>query len=425
MLRTFLLLFIATAVYGQQTVDFSSFEKADNVDFNSLYPALILKHDIGRFYKLPKNPVLSPTRNSWDADDTADPFVYVTADSIYLFYDGSSDVKYSIGYAVRRDDGWGWQKRKQILVPDFENWRSFHLIAPLILPNSNHLLYNGNSSDSELGYQTGIALKRDKNWRFLATDPHIKRNDKQWDFAGNAYQDVVYLPAQKKYAMFYSGFSGPLASIGLAESIDGIIWTKKAEPVFKSAPGVISPAVIYNGKQFVMYYVQLDISNGYRTYINSAESGDGVIWQKRENILKPENRWEGSRLMRPNISYFENQYHLYYCAQYGSHWQIGEAIADAVFSESGEWLSQQFTSHPSEIVLTFEQPALTSIRLQLLNETNMVLKEVNPSDQKKMIRNGVFLSVINTADISFSKIRIKFNSKSTTKSPLIYSISLK
>lgn len=425
MLKTILLICFAAASYGQQTIDFSSFEKAENIDFNSLYPALILKHNIGRFYKLPKNPVLSPTRNSWDADDTADPFVYVTADSIYLFYDGSRDVKYSIGYAVRTNDGWGWQKRKQILVPDFENWRSFHLIAPLIVPNTNLLIYNGNSSDSELGYQTGIAGKSNNIWHFLSGAPHLKRNNQQWDFAGNAYQDVVYLPSKKKYLMFYSGFTGPLSSIGLAESSDGINWLQKEEPVLKSPPGVIAPTVIFNGEKFLMYYVQLDINKGYRTFINSAVSSDGLSWQKRENILKPDNRWEGTRLMRPNLSYFENQYHLFYCAQYGSHWQIGEAIADASFSEKGDWLSKRIAYQPSEIIIRFEQPASCALILELLDENLQVLKEIKPLDDKEIIRNGVYRSTIKTSGINFSRIRIKFNSNNRARSPLIYSISLK
>ena len=157
----YLIFFFSSFLYPQTKIDFSENLKTESIDYNSFYPALLLKHSIGTFYKLPKNPVLSPARSGWDNQDTADPFVLVTADSIFLFYDGSSNGRYSLGYAVRDEDGWGWVGRKQILQAYNQGLRSFHLIAPTIVPGKEKILiYNGNESDSELGYKTGFAQKK-------------------------------------------------------------------------------------------------------------------------------------------------------------------------------------------------------------------------------------------------------------------------
>lgn len=422
--------FLLAFLYGspllsaQYTIDFSSCEKSDKMDFFSLYPFLILKHEIGQFYKLPKNPVLSPSKAAWDSEDVADPFVWVTTDSIYLFYDGSNDVKYSIGYAVRDKDGWGWIKRGQILKPDNVPWRLFHIIAPTLIPGTDILIYSGNSRDSELGYRIGTAQKKSDLWQFTGVEPVFSDNPKAWDFAGNAYQDVIYLPDEKKYKMWYSGFTGPLVSIGMAESADGINWHKTAtDPVFKSIPGAIAPEVIFNGKEYTMFYTQLDLQNGRKTLINSARSADGMSWHSVKNILKPEGGWEGRSLMRPDISYFENQYHLYYCAQRGSNWQIGEATADAVFKASGEWISKPLTINPSKITVDYEMPARTNLLITLLDASDRPLQEIDLSSGKQKIRNGVFRSVFSDMPV-FRKIRIKMTTGDPSKSPLIYNFVL-
>jgi len=107
-LLTVFLVFVTT-LSAQQRIDFSAKETATNTDYTSFYPALMLKHEIGRFYKIPKNPTFSKSSSGWDDTDVADPFVEVKAESITLFYDGSSSVHYSLGYALRDASGWGWK----------------------------------------------------------------------------------------------------------------------------------------------------------------------------------------------------------------------------------------------------------------------------------------------------------------------------
>ena len=114
---------------------------------------------MGEFFKLPKNPVFSGG-SGWDRQDVADPFIRVTADSVIMWYDGSRGGSYSIGRALLDESGWNWQRLDRPLSPG-KGWYTYHVIAPVLLPgNPQVMIFCGNRSDSELGYQTGLKYKR-------------------------------------------------------------------------------------------------------------------------------------------------------------------------------------------------------------------------------------------------------------------------
>lgn len=384
---------------------------------------MLLKYKINSFQKLPKNPVFTVSRSGWDSEDVADPFVYVTADSVYLYYDGSINGHYSIGYAVRDKEGWFWEKRKQILKPDNINWRSYHLIAPAIIPVKQLLLYSGNENDTELGYKIGLAAKSPQ-WTFYSSKPIAELNSDSWDFSGNVYQDVIFLPDKKIYKMWYSGFTGPFAQIGVMESRDGINWEKRKEKsVFQSVPGVTSPEVIYNGEIFTLYFTQLDLNHGFGTKIESVESDDGLSWRNRTIILTAQDYWEGQRLMRPNLSFFEGQIHLYYCAQHNSEWNIGEAIAKVVYKNKGDWLSNTINKKITRIVIKYELPRQTNISMYLIRNQQKPV-QFNLMKNRKEIRPNVFCSVIDTTINPPFKTKIQLKTENQNTSPAVYELSL-
>lgn len=326
---------------GAQPVAFHEHERSDHVDYHSFAPQMLLKHRFGTdFRKLPKNPLLRPGRGGWDRKDVADPFVVVTADSVLLFYDGDARDRYQIGYARRDARGWGWEKRGAFLSGSGEAWDAYHQIAPVVLRSGDQwrIYYNGHSEDEELGYRWGAAQREaGGSWRYPSREPLIALDSAAWDFAGNAYGDIIYFPEENIYRMWYTGFQGPLAAIGLATSRDGLSWTKRAEgPVLNVLPGVISPDVLYDGEGYRMFYVQLELSSkGMGTKIMAAESKDGIVWGNITEVLQPAARWEGKRLMRPHVSYFEGRVQLYYCAGRGGDWQIGAAWCEAEFVPEG------------------------------------------------------------------------------------------
>jgi predicted GH43/DUF377 family glycosyl hydrolase len=410
-------------------VPFFSPVVAENVDYQSFPSQLMLKHTIGRFTKLPKNPVLTYSANGWDKDDVSDPFVYVTADSVYLFYDGSSHGKYNIGYAVRDPSGWFWVKRKKLLNQSDSQWDSFHQVDPNVL-NVNgtwRLYYSGNQSDSEFGYQIGLAEKNEAgDWFYPVQIPVFPMDTTSWDFAGNIYVNVHYFPELKKFKMWYTGFQGPFSAIGLAESDNGLKWQKIGDgPVLNVFPGVIAPSVIYNGEKYIMYFVQLNLSSGFGTKIFRAESTDGIHWENFEEILRPGAKWEGRRLMRPNISYFEGKVHLYYCGQKGSRWQIGEAFADAQFSENGVWRSEVIKKNAGSLQIKFEQPQGTLIKAYAIDLKSGTRSELPLFNQTKPLRTNVYSSTISGLNIHGEwQLELELETTVENRSPVIYEINV-
>ena len=427
---TILLFFLTINVKGQKTtIPFHSPALAENVDYQSFPSLLMLQHTIGKFTKLPKNPVLTYSANGWDKDDVSDPFVYVTADSVYLFYDGSSHGKYKIGYAVRDPSGWFWLKRKKLLNRSNGSWDSFHQVDPnvLLVDGMWRLYYSGNHSDSEFGYQIGLAEKKGVGeWSYPVTIPVLLMDTTSWDFAGNVYSSVLYFPKLNKFKMWYTGFQGPLSAIGLAESGDGLNWQKIGDgPVLNIFPGIIAPSVIYNGEKYIMYFVQLDLSNGFGTRISQAESQDGIHWENFEEILRPGAKWEGRKLMRPNISYFEGKVHLYYCGQKGSRWQIGEAVADAQFAENGVWRSEVIKKNVGSLQIKFEQPQGTLIKAYAIDLKSGTRKELPLFNQTEPLRTNVYSSIISELNIQGEwQIELELETTVENRSPVIYEINV-
>lgn len=423
-----LVICMAASTRGQSTrIPFYSPDLAENIDYHSFPSMLVLKHSIGKFYKLPKNPVLTLSRDGWDSRDVSDPFVLATADTVYLFYDGSSGGKYHIGYAVRDPDGWNWIRRGKVFGENNGLWDSYHQIDPFLvsLGDEWRLYYSGNSSDSELGYQIGAAVKSGSgDWSYSPDNPVMALDSTSWDNAGNIYSSVVYLPERDIFRMWYTGFQGPLSGIGLAESRDGFHWEKVGSgPVLNLLPGVICPAVIYNGEKYVMYFVHLSLGTRYRTKICRTESQDGIHWGDTEDILLPDEKWEGGKLMKPNLSCFEGRIHLYYCAQKSSSWRIGDAIAEAAFAKKGLWRSRIMKDKISKIEIKYELPTETSMKAFVIDAVSGGRKPLS-LDQATPLRANVYSKSINNLSIQGDwQVELELKTTVENLSPVVYEIN--
>lgn len=392
----------------------------------------MLKHEIGdRFTKLPKNPVLSPTAGDWDRLDVADPFVLVTADSVMLFYAGDNNDQYRIGYAVQDRSGWFWIKRGKFFSGSGNDWDTYHQIAPIVFMQGGfwQLYYNGNDSDDETTFKWGYSEKVGAgNWYFPRKTPVMEIDSTAWDFSGNVYGDIIYSFEEKKYRMWYTGFQGPLASIGMAESVDGIRWQKVGrQPVLANLPGIISPEVIYNGEMYRMYYVQLQLEGTRKiTRIVSAESRDGISWGTSKEILSPTVKWEKRQLMRPNISYFEGRVYLYYCAG-GGDWQIGAAYTEATFEEKGKWISKPIRHKREKLRIKYEMPPQTTVEMNFIDPVTDMTFIVYLEDTQQEIRHHVYLSEVDIPeDIQAGnwQIELALKTKDVNRSPVVFEIEL-
>ncbi len=389
---------------------------SEAIDYHSFYPHILLRHEVGTFYKLPKNPVFRPSRQGWDSRDVADPFVEVGPDTVTLWYDGSNGGAYNIGRAIRDREGWNWHRAGMEKIPAVDGY-SHHRIAPALIPGAGNrlLLLNGNDSDSELGYRLGLARKTGGTWH-IEDITLIPGDAGPWDSSGRAYATVLYRPQGGKRILYYSGFSGPLSAIGRAEQNSRGEWLAGSKPVYSALPGVIAPQVIYNGRNFTMYYARLNLGNGFGSHIEKAVSGDGMNWRFKETVLKPEKRWEGKRLMRPHLSYFEGSFHLFYGAQRGSNWRIGEARAGGLFASRGSLFIT--IENTRRLIIDYEQTEGTALELYRIDDAG--LREKVSGKKKARRRADVWRLEVDTTPHGGQTLELELISENGTASPVIY-----
>jgi hypothetical protein len=127
--------------------------------------------------------------------------------------------------------------------------------------------------------------------------------------------------------------------------------------------------------------------------------------------------------MHPNLSYFEGQLHMYYCAQKGDIWNIGEAIADVTFKNSGSWISREIKTKPKRIILKYEQPPQTNVQIFIVKKNEDHLIPLNLLDNRKEIRLNTYHSVIDINIKTPFKIQMNLKTDNESTSPMIYELN--
>ncbi|MGE5351219.1 MAG: hypothetical protein ACM3P0_03995 [Acidobacteriota bacterium] len=117
------------------------------------------------------------------------------------------------------------------------------------------------------------------------------------------------------YKMYYAAFSNENPSsnsVGLAVSQDGITWEKRAEPVFSVAtdPNMCVSGIVKKDGIYYMYYT----STTPLFNLNLAQSQDGIHWTKYSGnpILLPEASWEMSGIVYPSVIYDGTKFMMIY-----------------------------------------------------------------------------------------------------------------
>jgi predicted GH43/DUF377 family glycosyl hydrolase len=156
---------------------------------------------------------------------------------------------------------------------------------------------------------------------------------------GGSWDDVnVHSPAVlyngTNYSMWYSGFDGGNWRIGFATSPDGILWTKSgSNPVLDLGPvgswddrHIYGPTVVFDGIAYNMWYSGFD---GGNWRIGYALSYDAVTWVKFGGgpvlDLGPASSWDGVWLFDPYVIYSEGKFRMWYGGYDGFNWRIGYA----------------------------------------------------------------------------------------------------
>jgi predicted GH43/DUF377 family glycosyl hydrolase len=426
MKSAFALLLICASLLPAQEIPFTTFSRCDGLDPFSYAPQMMLRHTTSGWQRAYKNPVLTRSKNGWDSKDAADPCIVVTPTDIFMFYDGDNNDRYRIGLARLTDDFWLWEKQGMVLDAGKQQWESYHVIDPSVTYRNQHwqMWYSGNSSDSPLGYQLGHVSSQDiAAFQQQNDSPVLSLQPESWDKAGLAYADVLFDPVSNQYKMWYSGFSGPISSIGYAVSSDGLNWQRQAnKPVYTMLPGLIAPDVIFDGENYIMYYAQLYLDKKMKTKISRAISPDGVNWSFDADILLPEGKWEGSKLMAPSLAFIDQQVQLFYTGQKGSRWSIGKAFATPEFRDSGEWVSKEQTKNIASVSLIFEEPA--GSRLQVFaGDGAGSWQEMTAGDSEPLPYKRTHAHfTLSSPEMDLRYIRLLFTRSDDGKSPVVYQL---
>lgn len=190
--------------------------------------------------RYPSNPVLSPTKNSWDSMLTGYASVLKDEDGYKLHYTGQRTAKdHQIGLATSFD-GKSWQKCKinPILKPGAPgSWDDWVVWCPMVWKEGStyHMLYSG--ADTANIKQVGYAYSSDGiNWTKHNNNP-VFNEPNPW--AHNKTEGWGIIKADDTYHMYYCSLGGSdRRQIGLATSTDLVSWTAyQNTPIFATGCG--------------------------------------------------------------------------------------------------------------------------------------------------------------------------------------------
>lgn len=221
-------------------------------------------------------PVLLPgPDSSWDGGK-ADIGPVVKENGVYyMLYLGwqYSGGPSSIGLAISTN-GYKWEKNYQPVLTALPD-ESLGATAVIKIKNLYYMYYNyrfGNGNDWKVGLATSTDLI---NWKRYSNNP-ILQADKAWEGPGLGNASIIK-ESDSKYLMFYSNTAAStITGFGIAESNDGIHWTKRADnPFFTSTNSTIKwsidkvlyPNCIKTETEYRIYYT------GYKTGITSFRIG--------------------------------------------------------------------------------------------------------------------------------------------------------
>ena len=131
-------------------------------------------------------------------------------------------------------------------------------------------------------------------WAKYSGNPVIAPTAGAWDADYVAQPRVLFDGVQ--YRMWYVGSSQKATAIGFANSTDGVAWTKTPGPVL--TPGshdawdgafIGLGSVVWDGSQFLMWYVGAGYTSFQTGAVGLATSPDGINWGKYAGnpVLRP------------------------------------------------------------------------------------------------------------------------------------------
>ena len=287
--------------------------------FSFLIPRKIFA---GQWTRSNQNPILSSS-NSWD-NNVASPTVIKDEGKLKMWYQGFGNLSWSIGYA-ESSDGIEWHRviDQPILSPEnSEGVIETGIVEPSVVKTDKYYLwYNSqNNGIYKIRYASsnnGIDWEKKSGYVLVGKEP--------WESNGVANPTVIFKDG--KFYMWYMGWGSGGWKIGLAESTDGINWSKQQNnPLTLSNLGHVGgqSVIFINGKFHMFYHTGDSIPN----HIYHVISDDGINWSCEGdcNVLSTSSEgFDSYMVVYPEVINYNSNLYLFYTGHNGNLWQIGLA----------------------------------------------------------------------------------------------------
>jgi len=277
------------------------------------------------------SPVL--TAQSWAPGGLYRPRVLYDGKIFKMWFGGLNQTGYSdgIGYA-NSTDGIKWITYPHpVLTAETspENWAEYGghntitglSMGSVVWTGSQYMMwyrgYNNNSA------ALGLATSPDGiTWKKYSGNPVLVATTVDSNLVGSSY----VIRSGSLYKMWYTCFNSSLPgdSICYASSSDGITWSKFSSPVLEpreslgwEAGFLFSPAVIYDGKTYGMWYSGCNSqASNCISQLGYATSTDGMTWMRDPSnpILSPGTSgvWDAGGVENACVVQYNGGFLLYY-----------------------------------------------------------------------------------------------------------------
>lgn len=290
------------------------------------------------------NPVVKTGDiNTWDDYSVGSPFLIFENGLFKLWYEGSDQSKWRIGYATS-SSGLSWTKNNSYVIDSLDNQQNINVHNPKVIHKKNQYLMWFSASDSTINNIHINLLHSNNGFEWINPIIGVLYPSLGWEIAQNKGVSFPFVLDVNNILHMWYGASGIYNNsikwrIGYATSAEGETWDKHPLPVIDADQswervagdfGVGNPSVIYeNGQYHMFYHADRDIGH--------AVSYDGVDWTKDpENpVLSPElnnnQAFDQRRVMDPFVINRNGTYYMYYTGvRNDGKWQIGLATSSVL-----------------------------------------------------------------------------------------------
>lgn len=313
--------------------------------------------------------VLPPSSGEWDGKSTAAPIVWKEGGKYYMLYQGWSEGSgprlLGLGES---EDGLHWDKYKgnPVMRPSKGTWdqNGFECGSLLKIADEYRLYYTGMGVDGKgvRAARIGLATSSDlKAWKKHEGNPILDiGSPDSWEARGVAFPAV--LQGTNDFRMIYGAYGPSTMQFGFASSTDGKTWSKYPfNPVLRQKgwfadlecdhwdAGIEVHQTFAIGDFFVMFYEGLG-NYPHRYNLGVAYSPDCKVWARcPENPIFP--------LTSPNVKQDMSTVHpwllmddmiLYYVEVVGASTQAQHRICAASIEDPDlvNPLAQKYLAYP-------------------------------------------------------------------------------